>query len=753
MTETLSRRDFLLYGGAALAGVTVGELGRRYLLQADPHAVAWRPAGAETWATSVCRECPAACGVRVRSVDGVPVKLDGNPKCPVSRGRLCAKGQAAIESYFDPDRLVGPARRVGPRGENQWERIEWDAAIDLVASAVASAGGGAADEARILALATSAYGPQADAWSRFWTAAGARVAWTATSTADRLQPGLRSLTGAEGVPLFDVENATYVLSFGAPIVEEWLSPVWSQRSFGRLRRARSQSRGRLVQVEARRSLTARKADEWLAIPTDQQIYLAYGIAAVLLRESRTNRTFLDQAGGDISQFEQWVLQGYRTDATSAATGVPVVTVLRLARELSASDVPLVTVGADAPAALVEAVFALNAVIGALDRPGGVMATRVAAGVRRQDAVVALDELAAGAISPQVVALRDSSALRGGRDFSRLAQRLESVDLVVSFSPFLDEAALLADLLLPAPTSLEAWHGVLPAPAVLGEMVALSRPVVPSRLDTRDVPEVLGLVADAVGGSLAEAGPWPSSEALVGHELDRLWNVPRGTPYANDYETQWVRRLQSGGWWEPSAESRSGFGSLVMESGGWIDPLLEAGAIRRSLGRIGGLRFPPPPALPVGGTRAADRPAAMVTGVSQSTSMAAAQEGHEPFPLVLDVFTPAAISTSGSLNHPALFELLGQPGGLPWQHWAEVNPETALEFGVGHGVMARISSEHGAIEAPAIHVEGMARGVVAIAFVPSGRGQGRWARMASGDVRVLLGSAGFGNPPRIAMTRA
>lgn len=754
MTETLSRRNFLLYGGTALAGVALGDVGRRYLLAPEPSEMAWRSAGAETWATSVCRECPAACGVRVRLVDGVPVKLDGNSKCPVSRGSLCAKGQTAIESYFDPDRLIGPARRVGARGGNEWERIEWDQAIAMLATAMAAAGAGAAEGAGIMALASSAHGPQADEWSRFWMAAGGDVLWTATETADRLARGLRSLTGAEGVPLFDLEQATYVLSFGAPIVEEWLSPVWSQRSFGRFRRARRQSRGRLVHVEGRRSLTARKADEWLAIPTDQQVYLAYGIASVLLRESRTNRAFLDQVGGDLDQFEQWVLQRYRTDATSAATGVPVVTVLRLARELSASERPLVTVAADAPPALVDAVFALNAVIGALDRPGGVMSTRTAAVVRRRDAVSALAEIADGAAVPRVMVFRDSSALRGGRDLSQLGRQLESVDLVVSFSPFLDEATLLADLLLPAPTSLEAWHGVLPAPAVAGEIVALARPVVEPRLDTRDVPEVLGLVAAAVGGRPAEAGPWPSSEEIVGNELDRLWDVRRGAPYATDYETQWVRRLQSGGWWEPSAETRASFGSQVLESGGWVDPLIEPGAISRALARVGGLRFPPPPALQAAASRAADVPSTVVTGVRLSVSLIAAQEhgGDEVFPLALDVFTPAAIPTVGSLNQPALFELLGQPGGLPWQHWAEVNPETALEFGIGHGVMAWIRSEFGAVEVPVIHVEGMAHGRVAVALVPSGTGQGRWARMAKGDVRSLLGSTGVENPPRVVMTR-
>jgi anaerobic selenocysteine-containing dehydrogenase len=132
MTETLNRRDFLFYGGATVLGVTLGEVGRRQLAKADARAAGWRQPGVETWATSVCRECPAACGVLVRLVDGVPVKLEGNPKCPVSRGRLCAKGQAAIETYFDPDRLTGllagsarAARTIGSLSSGQPRSTYW----------------------------------------------------------------------------------------------------------------------------------------------------------------------------------------------------------------------------------------------------------------------------------------------------------------------------------------------------------------------------------------------------------------------------------------------------------------------------------------------------------------------------------------------------------------------------------------------------------------------------------------------------
>ena len=187
-----------------------------------------------------------------------------------------------------------------------------------------------------MALGAEEHGALADAWTRFWTARDARIGWTPAPTPARLAPRLAALSGADGQPIFDLEHATHVLSFGAPIVEDWLSPVWSQRSYGRFRRGPSRPRGRLVQIEGRRSLTARKADEWLPVPATDQASLAYGIASVLLREGRVDTAFLDEFGGNVADFERDVVTRFTPDAVALATGVPVVTLLRLARDLMAT---------------------------------------------------------------------------------------------------------------------------------------------------------------------------------------------------------------------------------------------------------------------------------------------------------------------------------------------------------------------------------------------------------------------------------
>ena len=726
---TFNRRDFLTYSGATVAGITLGEVGRRWLARADARAGAWHAPAVETFATSVCRECPAGCGIRVRLMDRVPVKIDGNPLCPVSRGRLCGKGQAAVEAYFDPDRLVGPARRVGSRKDGHFEPIAWADAIQMLTAQIEKTRGAGRG---VTALAADEHGPFAEAWSQFWTPLGARIAWSQTADSALLATRLGALAGAAGEPIFDLEHASYVLSFGAPIVEDWISPLWTQRSYARFRRSASRSRGRLVHVEGRRSITARKADEWVPVPGDRQAALAYGIASVLLREDRIDRSLLAEIGGNLADFERDVVSRYTPDNVAVATGVPVVTLLRLARELVATPQPLVVVAADAPQDLVDAAMALNAIIGALDRPGGLFQS-VASNVHAHDRLTAASELSRlvnGGDAPGVVALRDPSALRAASAPGDVAAAFEKCDFVVSFSPYLDEAASVADLLLPTHTSLESWHALAPPTMDTTEEVACARPAAAPRLDTRGLVELLSAAAGKLNGA---AYPWKTDADVVTAELDRLWSLRRGTSYANVFQTDWVEQLERGGWWVPPVPTREEFEDAVLGAGGWVDPFFAQGGLRRRLAAGGGLKFVPPAAPADGAGSAATPP--------------------RDFPMRLMVFTPVMVNLMGSPNQPALYELLGQPESSPWRVWAELAPETARKAGIEHGATVRVISATGAIDAQAIIVERMPLDTIAVAYVPAVPRSGRWAHLLTDDVRRLWGRGDPAAPVSVRVARA
>ena len=84
--------------------------------------------------TTTCYMCACRCGIRVHLKDGRVRYIDGNPKHPVNRGVICAKGSAGIKQHYSPARLSKPLLRIGERGAGEFREIEWDEALALAAT-------------------------------------------------------------------------------------------------------------------------------------------------------------------------------------------------------------------------------------------------------------------------------------------------------------------------------------------------------------------------------------------------------------------------------------------------------------------------------------------------------------------------------------------------------------------------------------------------------------------------------------------
>ncbi|MBI4525336.1 MAG: molybdopterin-dependent oxidoreductase [Deltaproteobacteria bacterium] len=90
------------------------------------------------WVKSTCYMCWNTCGIKVNRVNGVIVKIEGDPDCPQNWGKTCAKGNSGHMSLYDPNRVLYPMRRTNPaKGfdvDPEWERISWDEALDIITS-------------------------------------------------------------------------------------------------------------------------------------------------------------------------------------------------------------------------------------------------------------------------------------------------------------------------------------------------------------------------------------------------------------------------------------------------------------------------------------------------------------------------------------------------------------------------------------------------------------------------------------------
>src|SRR2546427_7685814 len=118
----MKRRDFfkiVTTSGAAAAVAGCQQSAERILPLVVPNEQI--VPGVATYFATVCRECPAGCGVLARNRDGRVVKLEGNPDHPVNQGALCIRGQAALQGLYHPDRFMAPRQNGRP--------VSWDDAV------------------------------------------------------------------------------------------------------------------------------------------------------------------------------------------------------------------------------------------------------------------------------------------------------------------------------------------------------------------------------------------------------------------------------------------------------------------------------------------------------------------------------------------------------------------------------------------------------------------------------------------------
>ena len=484
----MKRRRFLQVAGAAGAGLAAGcSSGSTDRLYPYVSQVDEPVPGIPTFYASTCRECPAGCGIHVKTREARAIKVEGNPAHPVSRGKLCARGQAALQGLYDPDRIKGPFRHTA-RG---LEPLTWDAAIAQLAEALGAAAASGPDR---VALITGADSGVLDAFYDAWLRAfrsKRRLRYEAFAY-EPLREASRLTFGIASVPEYDFAAARYVLSFGADFLETWISPVQYTREFAEAHGFRNGAMGRFVAVEPRRGLTAYSADEWVAPKPGTEGLLALGIAASAIRQGRSRLT------GAAADRVRGFLGRFTARSAAEASGVEEAVIDRLAREFTAAE-PSLAVGGGvasqhrAATQTAVAVHLLNYVAGNVGRtvrfPGGRSLDRLSRYSDATDLVAAM-----GKGSVDVALVHDANPAFTLPKSAAFADAFRKVALKVAFASHLDETTALCDLILPDHTPLEQW-GVVETVAGTRSFV---QPAMTPVFDTRQTADLLAAVADKAG---------------------------------------------------------------------------------------------------------------------------------------------------------------------------------------------------------------------------------------------------------------
>lgn len=236
----------------------------------------------DVWIPTSCNMCFNNCSIRVHKVDGVVVKIEGNPDSPIGNGRVCGKGASAIMQLYDPNRKTKPMKRTNPKkGFNEdpgWVEISWDEAYTLAAQQLkkymeinpkyimfTSSVSQFTSQMPFVLLGTMAIGTQ------FFTSGicGAAI----HNTLDRFC--------GTGNAAPDYELCKYVLQFGTQAG----TVTRHGTNMTAIRFAEAREKGcKFVNVDPRISGGAEKADVWLPIRPGTDGALAMALAYVLVHE-------------------------------------------------------------------------------------------------------------------------------------------------------------------------------------------------------------------------------------------------------------------------------------------------------------------------------------------------------------------------------------------------------------------------------------------------------------------------------------
>ena len=209
--------------------------------------------GVATYKPSICPLCSAGCGVIARVMEGdaevfrngqagvirmgLAKKLEGNPEDAISQGKLCARGQAAIQVTYHPDRLDKPKKRSGERGSGQFVDITWDEAIKELTGKLNELAA-ANDQASLAFLTKPRRGRRLELAAAVLQGFGARPPVTYEFFSDEVLRRANAMAfGSHQLPTVDPANARYVISFGADWLGTWNHP--SRRAWPTERCARS----------------------------------------------------------------------------------------------------------------------------------------------------------------------------------------------------------------------------------------------------------------------------------------------------------------------------------------------------------------------------------------------------------------------------------------------------------------------------------------------------------------------------------
>ena len=503
-----------------------------------------------------CPLCEATCGLEITLNGDKVSRIRGDRDDVFSKGFICPKGTTLKQLHEDPDRLRKPlVKRNGVHVEVSWQEA-WIEVERGLMGVINTYGRGSVGtylgNPNSHNLAPLLYN---GAWIK---ALGTKQRFSASSV-DQLPKQISSaymFGTVTSIAIPDLDRTDYVLMLGANPYESNGSLCTAPDFPGRLKGLRARG-GKLVVVDPRRSRTAEKADEWLAIRPNGDALLLAAIAHTIFESGRADvgdHVRLHIAGVDKLPS---ALKPFTPEAVAEATGIDAPTIRRIALELCDAPTALVygrigttTVSFGTTASWL--VDVINTITGNLDKAGGVMFPLPAAGgqttrgesgrglgfrigrafSRVRKFPEAMGEFPAALMAEEIMTTGEGQikamvTVAGNPVLStpngeQLDAAFESLEFMVSVDIYLNETTRHADVILPPPSLLERSHYDIVFTAFSIRNVAnFSEAVFERDADQPDEWEILAKLAGIAQGAGAGVDPAVVDELVFSSLLSKL----------------------------------------------------------------------------------------------------------------------------------------------------------------------------------------------------------------------------------------
>ena len=406
---------------------------------------------------TTCQQCPAGCGVIAYLNGNRLVQILGNPAHPINKGGICAKGIAGINLVNDPERLLYPLKRIGPRGENRWSRITWDEAYHLLGTRI----GRLIKEGRTEEFVVDI--GRTDFILRQFTLAVGQFAVIDRPVLKNINrsSAFAYMTGHSGsIP--DIAHSRTVLNFGANPFANHDYYVGIAR---RLALARAEKGTKLITFDVRMSETAARSDEWHPVKPGTDGSVALAMANVIVNKGLADTQFLANRAEISPEVLIEHLSQYTPELAERESGISAEDIERLAYQFALQKPSVAILGGGAfdhenGYQNTKCVSLLNWLVGNVGKKGGIFYFGLP------------QEQISGATVMQTISRLKKQSTPIDIYFSCLSNPAYSdpeCDKSAAFlkdektTPFLvvmdtnmTETAMLADLVLPAATYLESW---------------------------------------------------------------------------------------------------------------------------------------------------------------------------------------------------------------------------------------------------------------------------------------------------------